>query len=384
MSSLVDIRICLEGGSRRWDKADMGDSLRTRWIAYRNRWLMDPGFQAIAWKLPLVRSIARRRAAALFDLVAGFTYSQWLQAGVRLGVFDALKEAPQTAESVAARTGLSPSSARQLLRALASLDLAEALDEDRFTLGQHGAALVANEGVLAMVAHHDLLFADLADPVALLRKRGGGQLSGYWPYAEDRPGGDAAPYSKLMAASQPMVAEAILGAVDFSQVRRVLDVGGGEGAFLQAVIRRHPAIQPMIFDLPDVVARASARLGPRLETFPGRFPADPLPGGADMITLVRILHDHDDETVMALLGRVLDSLSPGGCLVVAEPMADTPGARAMGDAYFGFYLMAMGSGRPRTPGEITAMLRRAGFCRVQQISTANPFATQLLLAAVDA
>lgn len=356
----------------------MGQTLRTRWILARNRWLMDAHFQSIAWKIPIVRSIARRRAAALFDLVAGFTYSQWLFAGVKLGVFEALQAEPQSAESIAARTGLPLASASQLLRALASLDLAEPLEAGRYTLGQHGAALAANAGVKAMIAHHDLLFADLADPVALLRERGGGKLSGYWPYAEGHSDGDAAPYSRLMAASQPMVAEAVLDAVDLAGVTSLLDVGGGEGAFLEAVCRRHPRIRPMIFDLPDVTPRAIARLGPGLQTFPGRFPEDPVPQGAEVVTLVRILHDHDDETVLALLRQVHAALAPGARLIIAEPMADTPGARAMGDAYFGFYLLAMGSGRPRTPGEITAMLQQAGFARVQQISTANPFAAQIL------
>lgn len=356
----------------------MGQTLRTRWILARNRWLMDPRFQSFAWKLPLVRSIARQRAGALFDLVAGFTYSQWLFAGVKLGVFEALRDQPQSVESIAILTDLPEASAMQLLRALASLDLAERLEDGSFTLGQNGAALAANGGVQAMIAHHDLLFADLADPVALLRERGGGKLSGYWPYAEGREGGDAAPYSRLMAASQPMVAEAVLDAVDLSGVSSLLDVGGGEGAFLEAVLRRHPGIRPMLFDLPEVAPRAVARLGPGLQAFPGCFPTDPIPPGADVITLVRILHDHDDATVLALLRQVRAALAPGARLIVAEPMADTPGARAMGDAYFGFYLLAMGSGRPRTPVEITAMLHQSGFGRVQQISTANPFAAQIL------
>jgi demethylspheroidene O-methyltransferase len=357
---------------------DAPASLRTRWLLARNRWLMDPRLQALAWKLPFVRSIARRRAGALFDLVAGFTYSQWLHVGVRLGVFEALAQAPQTEAAVAELAGLEAPAARQLLRALVALDLAEMLDDGRATLGQHGAALMANEGVRAMVAHHDLLFADLADPVALLRRRGGGRLSAYWPYAEGGEGGDVVPYSRLMAASQPMVAAAVLDAVDFSGVGRLLDVGGGEGAFLEAVLARHPNVQPMLFDLPEVVARASARLGERLERHGGRFPADPLPAGADMVTLVRILHDHNDATVLDLLCQVRACLAPGKRLLAVEPMAGTPGARAMGDAYFGFYLLAMGSGRPRTAKEITEMLHAAGFARVQQIPTRNPFAAQIL------
>ncbi len=362
----------------------MRESWHETWVRIRNRWLMDPGFQAMAWKLPIFRSIARRRARAMFDLVAGFTYSQLLFAGVRLGLFPLLQAAPRDLGEIAAHSGLGPEAAERLMKGLAALKLAEPLAGGRYALGEHGAALVANPGVMAMVDHHDLLYTDLADPVALLQRRGGGRLSGYWPYAEGRAAGDVAPYSRLMAASQPMVADAVLDAVDFRRFRRLLDIGGGEGAFLEAVGARHPALELALFDLPDVAARATGRLGERVRTYGGRFPHDPLPQGADLMTLVRICHDHDDDVVRALLARVRASLAPGGTLLVAEPMAGTPGAEAMGDGYFGLYLLAMGSGRPRTPADLMSMLRSAGFVRVRQIRTSNPYAAQLVSGQVDA
>jgi demethylspheroidene O-methyltransferase len=362
----------------------MAGGWREKWVLARNRWLTDPGFQSTAWQLPIFRSIARRRAAAMFDLVAGFTYSQLLFAGVRLGVFDRLKQRPHDVDEIAQVADLPHEAAGRLLKGLAALGLAEHLGAGRYTLGQHGAALVANPGVLAMVDHHDLLYADLADPVALLRQRGGGRLSGYWPYAEGQAGGDVAPYSRLMAASQPMVAQTIMDAVDFSRFRCLLDVGGGEGAFLKAVAARYPALALMLFDVPDVAARAAANLGGGVQAVGGRFPRDCLPRGADVVSLVRILHDHDDDIVLALLTRVKECLPPGGTVIVAEPMAGTRGAEAMGDAYFGLYLLAMGSGRPRTAGEIIQMLRSTGFIRVQQIATRNPYAAQIVSGCVDA
>jgi demethylspheroidene O-methyltransferase len=359
------------------DKTIMTHSWRERWVQGRNRWLSDPAFQRFSWKVPIFRSIALRRSKAIFDLVAGFTYSQLLHAGVRLGVFDLLKERPHSPGEIAAAADLPESSAKQLLKGLAALGLAESLGDGRFALGQHGAAMVANPGIIAMIEHHDLLYADLADPVAMLRHRGGGRLSGYWPYAEDQAG-DVAPYSRLMAASQPMVAQTILDTVDLRDVRVLLDVGGGEGAFLEAAGARHPHLALMLFDIPDVAERAAARLGSRVRACGGRFPDDPLPTGADAVSLVRILHDHDDEKVMALLRRVAECLPSGGRVIIAEPMAGTDGAEAMGDAYFGLYLMAMGSGRPRTPREIMAMLRAAGFDQVQELRTDNPYSAQIV------
>jgi demethylspheroidene O-methyltransferase len=114
----------------------------------------------------------------------------------------------------------------------------------------------------------------------------------------------------------------------------------------------------------------------------GSFRDDPLPGGADLVTLVRILHDHDDDVVLALLKAIRAALPPGGTLLIAEPMAGTPGAQAMGDAYFGLYLWAMGSGRPRTAAAYAAMLTAAGFRHVRERPTGLPMVTRLLVATI--
>ena len=76
---------------------------------------------------------------------------------------------------------------------------------------------------------------------------------------------------------------------------------------------------------------------------------------------------------MTLLRAVAPRLPPGGTLLIAEPMAETPGAEAMGDAYFGFYLLAMGSGRPRTAREIAAArCASAGFARIRRRDRTPP------------
>jgi demethylspheroidene O-methyltransferase len=159
-----------------------------------------------------------------------------------------------------------------------------------------------------------------------------------------------------------------------------MDVGGGEGAFLAAVHAQHPQLKRTLFDLPAVAERAQARAENGLEVVGGSFFDDPLPRGADIMTLIRILQDHDDAPAQALLGAIAAALSPGNTLLISEPMADTPGARPMGEAYFGFYLHAMGSGRPRTPSEIGAMLKTAGFARWRTVSTQLPLITRIIVA----
>jgi demethylspheroidene O-methyltransferase len=244
-----------------------------------------------------------------------------------------------------------------------------------------------------LVAHHALLYDDLRDPVALLRgaRDRDTALSRYWAYAgeEERsqaiPADRVAEYSRLMAEMVPPLAAEILDAYDVAAHRCVLDVGGGEGGFLRALGERCPRPRLMLFDLPAVVARARDRLSgsgldDRLAFHGGNFHTDSLPRSADLILLVRVLLDHDDPTALRLLRRVREALPTGGVLLIAEPFAGERGAEPVGDAYFGFYLLAMGRGRARRAGEYHAMLRAAGFARSHSVRTRYPVQTGLIVA----
>ena len=85
-----------------------------------------------------------------------------------------------------------------------------------------------------------------------------------------------------------------------------------------------------------------------------------MPQGADIVSLIRVIHDHDDAAALTILRAARQALPPGGTLLLAEPMADTRGAEPVG-AYFNFYLLAMGSGRPRRAEELDVHDARGGF-----------------------
>jgi demethylspheroidene O-methyltransferase len=366
-------------------------SLAERWLSLRNRLLADPRFQKFAASTPGFRSITRQKARGVFDLVSGFIYSQVLLACVRLDLFRMLKATPLPLETLAVRTELPLESARRLLDAAVSLDLMCRLKDGRYGLGMNGAAILANPGVEEMIVHNALLYEDLKDPVDFLRHpQRATALSRYWAYAQsDDPAhlSDEAvrDYSALMSASQPLVASEILDAYPFGAHQRLLDVGGGEGRFLCAAGARFPHLNLMMFDLPAVAARArqklaDAGLGDRAQAFGGNFFTEPLPIGADIVTLVRILHDHDDKNAELLLANIRRALPQHGRLLIAEPLAETRGAERMGDAYFGFYLMAMRSGRPRSRETIESMLHRNGFGTVKAVATRVPLQTSLIVA----
>lgn len=365
--------------------------LTERWLAFRNRLVKNPRFQQLAASTPGVRVIARQKAKGVFDICSGFIYSQIILALTRLTILRLLEKRPLPLVEIAVHARLPEESARRLLDAAVSIDLLQRLKDGRYALGMNGAAILANPGIEAMIEHNALLYEDLRDPVDFLRNPDRETaLSRYWAYAtSDDPSKltDEAvrDYSTLMSASQPLVATEILDNYPFQNHTRLLDVGGGEATFLCSAGERYPNLELMMFDLPAVAARAERRvaergLTSRARCIGGNFFTDPLPGGADIVTLVRILHDHDDEKAARLLINIHRALPQNGRLLIAEPLADTRGAESMGDAYFGFYLMAMRSGRPRSFETISSMLHRAGFRAARTLATRVPLQTSLIVA----
>jgi len=328
---------------------------------------------------------------ALFDLCSGFVYSQVLLACTRLGLLETLSAAPRTAAELATALELPRDSLDRLLEAAESLKLVENRGPEGYGLGPLGAALRGNPAVAMMIEHHARFYADLSDPVALLRGEiETTRLGAFWPYAasgcpKTLVAGDTRDYSELMAASQAMVADQVLGAYPVHRHRRLLDVGGGSGQFALAALERAPRLDVEVFDLPAVSQLARERFercrhGERARAIDGDFLVDPLPAGSDLVTLVRILHDHDDDAVLAILGAVRRAIAPDGTVLVAEPMLGTRGSEPVAAAYFGFYLLAMGQGKPRSPEAIERLLCTAGFTAIKAHRTAAPLLARVLTA----
>lgn len=360
---------------------------------FPNGWLLrlaaSRRFQAFAARVPGLRRIARAEGEALFDIVAGFVNAQLLMALVELRVLHLLQEGPITAQSMGGLCAVPPDRMQVLLQAGAGLGLLRRHKDGRFGLSLRGASVLGVPGLQAMVLHHRALYADLADPVSFLRGGQQTRLAQFWPYVFGASGAvDPAvtqTYSTLMAESQVLVAEDTLRMVDLSGVKRLLDVGGGTGAFLAAVGAAYPRLHLSLLDLPVVLAGAGQRLAAeglaqRVTLHPGSFRDTALPVGADAISLVRVLYDHDDSTVQHLLRAAYLALPQGGRLIISEPMSGGVKPSRTTDVYFAVYTLAMQTGRTRSAAEITALLTEAGFVNICIHEGFRPFITSAVTA----
>lgn len=358
---------------------------------WRNRLIGSPGFRSRALRFPGTRWLVRRKANDLFWLTAGFVFSQVLSACVSLGVLDRLRHARLSTRELAKECGLPEDRMQLLLEQAERLDLVRRAGRSRWILDDAGIVVASDPGLTAMIAHHSLLYRDLEQPADLFKSRKcTTQLRKYWAYAhgQDPSGIDpetAQSYSALMRSSQAMLADCILAAHDFGHYDSILDVGGGDGAFLATAATAYPSLHLHLFDLPAVTELARVHLTDkdlidRSTLHAGDFTRDPVPDTADCVCLIRVLCDHDDDRVLDILGNLYRSLKPGTRIMIAEAMAGESEGAQLAAVYFSLYFLAMGSGRCRTDTEIKNLLDEAGFRRPHTVATPNPLLATLVFA----
>ena len=366
------------------------ERLSQAYVTWRNSKISNPKFQEWASRFPLTRRVSRRSAEEVYDLVSGFVYSQTLLACVEFDLLNTAQREAINPVSLAHEKGINPDRLTMLCQGAASLELLSRQRDGRYALGRLGAAVIGVPGLELMIRHHRIFYRDLADPGALIRGEVETELSQYWPYVAGRKTHDLAEdvaktYSELMATSQQLVAIQTLRAVSLNGVSHLVDIGGGTGAFLRGVAAQYGALKLTLFDLPAVAEEATRHLSiacllDRIDVLGGSFLDDPLPAGADAVSLIRVLYDHDDETVRSLLKAVYNALPQGGTLLISEPMSGGAKPTKAGDAYFSFYTMAMTTGRPRSAQRHSELLLEAGFSDIATHPTDTAFVTNVLTA----
>lgn len=339
----------------------------------------------------LSRATARRDARDLYDICVGFSYSQTLRCCVQLDLFQLLQDNPMGLADLSLHLNIPGQNLQVLLESATALKLLRQRTDQTYAVGRLGTAVLADPGISVIVRHHDLLYRDLAQPVDVLTSPLQSDMAAFWAYTQDDKVGDIDPslasnYSDVMAATQSTVADLVLGAYDFSKHKRLLDAGCGTGTFAMAVADHYTNLHLTLYDLPPVIdlarsrVEASAQDSTRVTLVPGNFADGSLPADQDIVCLIRVLHDQSDESASALLAKAREALRPGGTILIAETLAGSDAAERIGRVYFGWFLLAMGRGRARSPAQVSQLLRESGFAGVREHSTSLPMIVRVITA----
>lgn len=311
----------------------------------------------------------------VLDLIFGRWRSQILYAGVKLGVFEALRERSREAADVAQELGLDAPLCYRLLRALASLGLLDEAAGRTFSVAEAGRYLLADHpqtlrGVALLEEgpeHYALwrhLPAMIRDGAQNAFVREFGRMAFEHAVAD---AGYARVFDEAMSSyssAQTTQAVQALAGCDFSTVARLCDVGGGHGHLICGFLARYLQLEGVVLERPEVIADRSRLwadklgLGGRCRYVAGdMFSEVPT---ADAYVMKLILHDWDDDECVRILRTIRRSATPGARVFVVEHLVTDPGVPHFAKL-FDIHMMCWGSGRERTAAEYGALLEAAGW-----------------------
>jgi hypothetical protein len=314
-------------------------------------------------------------------LIWGVMTVQAICVAAELGIADLTSSGPMSVEDLAKTTKTHAPTLRRLLRALASIgvfaeDANGSFSNTRLSetlRGDHPESVRAHAmmwGTRFFRRPWEELRASIATGQPAFDRVFQAPFFEYLEHHEE----DASIFDAAMTGGSSMDLSAVLAAYDFSQFERIVDVGGGRGALLHGILGATPGSRGVLYDLPAVVAGASAlRTGPvatRCEILAGSF-FDTIPAGADAYILKRIIHDWDDEAALRILKNCRRATKPGGTLLVIERVLKPPNQPDFGK-FMDLHMLILLGGRERTAYEFQTLLREAGFSLSRVISTVGP------------
>jgi hypothetical protein len=310
-------------------------------------------------------------ALALRRLVNGYQVTQAIHVAAKLGLADHLADGPRASDDLARATETDPDALYRLLRALASVGVVHEEAEQRFALTDLGSCLrsdapdsVAGWAAFVGEPYHWQTWGALEYGVrtgenAFHHVHG----TNPWTFRAQRPELSTG-FDQAMTDLARQAAAAVLRVYDFGQFQTVVDVGGGNGTLLAAILARHPAMRGILFDQPHVVAGAlpvlaAAGVADRCAVVGGSF-FEAVPAGGDAYVLKSILHDWENADCVRILERCRKTMAAGATLLVVERELGPPNAYPDGKLSDLNMLVATG-GRERTPEEYARLFSATGF-----------------------
>jgi hypothetical protein len=311
----------------------------------------------------------------VLDLIFGRWRSQILYAGVKRGVFEALREGTKDAAIIAQELGLNPNLCYRLLRALGALDLLQEEDGRRFSITKAGRYLLSDHpqtlrGVTLLEEgpEHYALWKHLPDMIRDGVQNAFVREFGRMAFEHAVVDSDyARVFDEAMSSyssSQNTWALQALEGYDFSNVIHFCDVGGGHGHLLYGFLAKYPHLRGTVLERPEVIADRARLWADKLglskhcQYVPGNMFEKVPPADAYMMKL--ILHDWNDEECVQILGNIHRSAAKGGRVLITEHLINEP-AMPHFAKLFDIHMICWGTGRERTPTEYAALLERAGW-----------------------
>jgi acetylserotonin N-methyltransferase len=324
-------------------------------------------------------------ASVILDLINAFRCSAVLFSAVSLGVFDRLAAGPADLPSLSADLHANPDALGRLLNTCVGLGLL-ARQGECFTNTPASSAYLCRNSPRRMtgyITYSDRilweLWAHLADAVreGTNRWKQGLGLDGPLFTSFFRNEDDKREFLLGMHGFGQLSSPEVAGAFDLSKYHRLVDLGGATGHLAVAVCRRYPQLRATVFDLETVMPMAREMIAaepdvaPRIDVLAGDFFTVALPS-ADLFAVGRILHDWGEEKIHRLLGVIFQALPPGGALLVAEKLLDDDRAGPRWAQLQSLNMLVCAEGKERTAAEYEALLRAAGFRRIESRRTASP------------
>jgi SAM-dependent methyltransferase len=327
-------------------------------------------------------SNAQSTTVALRSLCTGFWISQAIAVVADLGIADRLKDGPKTCVELAQAAGAHADAVYRLLRATASVGVFAEDDHGRFSLTPLAALLLSDAPQswrAAAILNGEAWAWQPWGALAYSVKTGKPAFDHLFGVEFDAylaQHGDAAKiFQGFMNVATAEEAMAVAPIYDFSRLTTIVDVGGGRGALLAAILQANPHLRGILFDAPHVIAGAQPALeaqgvADRCELVGGDFFAA-LPPGGDAYLLKWILVSWDDERAVTILQNCRRALRADGKLLVIERIIP-PGNEPCFGKLADLNLLVMYRGRHRTEAEYRTLFARAGFALSRIIPTNSP------------
>lgn len=313
---------------------------------------------------------------------SNFVIARALYAFAKLGIADLLGDRTVSSEELAAIAGVNSRALYRLLRTLSTADVVSESQDHRFALGSLGEALRSDVpgsmrawAIFSGEPYYLQAWGQIVHSIQT------GQAA--WEHVHKMPVFEyfgqhpdaGAIFDQAMTSLSAGEAPAIVSAYDFAGIRKLADIGGGEGSLLRTILKSHPKMTGVLFDRPDAVEGVQTQLSEdgiakRCEVVPGDF-FQAVPPGADAYLLKYVIHDWDDERSLAILRNCRRSMTNDARLLLIETIVPAPG-----ESHFAklqdLEMMVIVGAQERTVEEYTRLLERAGFRLVRVVATTEP------------